>query len=216
MTTTSTSARFSSSNAGPSSKTQRGRRSATDTRSRAEPLDSSDSDDSTVVSKKAPRRKQVAPAGNRGRKGADQPRRLTGPRRQRGRRAESDGSQETDVGDGLLEPSDDDAKPPPKGLTPHQIRSLIRAAERRVRKKLGRKLTIVRPSTYRNFPWADDCFFVPSVRSRQLNSTSSTQNSRAVGEISRSLLPSSPLRRPNSLRTYGPRCYRSSRKACIG
>jgi hypothetical protein len=52
---------------------------------------------------------------------------------------------ETDISDGLLEPSDDDAKPPPKGLGPHQTYGLIKVAERRMRKKLGRKLTLVRP-----------------------------------------------------------------------
>lgn len=152
MATPSTSARFSSSKAGPSFKTQRGRRSATDTRSRVEASDSSDSDDPIVVSKRAHRRKQVAPVRSRGRKGVGPSRRLAGPRRGRGRRAESDGSQETDVSDGLLEPSEDDAKPPPKGLTPHQIRTSIKAAERRARKKLGNKLTPVRPSTCRDLP----------------------------------------------------------------
>lgn len=144
MATTNTPVRSSSSRAGPSSKTSRGPRLVVKTESEVESSDSDDSDDSIAVSKKAPLRKQVAPVRNRGRKGAAPPRRPS--RRGRGRRAQSDESdQGTDVSDGLLEPSDDDAKPPPKGLEPHQIHALIKAAERRMRKKLGRKLTMVRP-----------------------------------------------------------------------
>lgn len=146
MATTNTSVRPSSSKAGPSSKTSRGPRSAAKSRSEMKSSDSYDSDDSIALSKRAPRRKQAAPAKSRGRKGTAPPRRPPGPRRRRGRHAESDGSdQETNISDGLLEPSDDDAKPPPKGLEPHQTHALIKAAERRMRKKLGRKLTMVRP-----------------------------------------------------------------------
>ena len=136
-----------SSKAGPSSKTSKGRRSAARTQSSEESSDPSDSDDSIFDSRKAPRKKQAAPARSKGRKGAAPTRRLPGPRRKRGRRAESDESDnETDDSDGLLEPSDDDAKPPPKGLEPRQIHALIKAAQRRMRKKLGRKLTIVQSS----------------------------------------------------------------------
>lgn len=144
MATTNTPVRSSSSRAGPSSKTSRGPRLVVKTESEVESSDSDDSDDSIAVSKKASLRKQVAPVRNRGRKSAAPPRRPS--RRGRGRRAQSDESdQGTDVSDGFLEPSDDDAKPPPKGLEPHQIHALIKAAERRMRKKLGRKLTMVRP-----------------------------------------------------------------------
>jgi len=144
MATTNTPVRPSFSRAGPSSKTSRGSKLAAKTQSEVESSDSYDSDDSIALSKKAPLRKQAAPVRSRGRKGAAPPRRPS--RRGRGRRAQSDESgRETDVSDGLLEPSDDDAKPPPKGLEPHQTHSLIKTAERRMRKKLGRKLTMVRP-----------------------------------------------------------------------
>ena len=146
LATTNTSTRPFSSRAGPSSKTSRGPRSAAKIQSEVESSDPDDSDDSIAISKRAPRKKQAAPVRSRGRKSAAPPRRLRGPRRGRGRRAESDETdQETDISDGLLEPSDDDAKPPPKGLQPHQIRAWIKDAERRMRKKLGRKLTLVRP-----------------------------------------------------------------------
>jgi len=144
MATTNPSVRPSSSRAGPSSKTSRGPKLAAKTQSEVESSDSYDSDDSISVSKKAPRRKQAVPVRSRGRKSAAPPRRPSG--RRRGRRAQSDESgQETGISDGLLEPSDDDAKPPPRGLEPNQTHALIKAAERRMRKKLGRKLTLVRP-----------------------------------------------------------------------
>ena len=148
MATPSTPVRPSSSKAGPSSKTSRRPISAAKTQSEMESSDSSDSDDSILISKKTPRRRQVTPARSRGKRGAVQTRRPPGPRRKRGRRAESDQSdQEFDISDGFLESSDDDASPPSKGLDPHQIRALIKVAERRMRKKLGRKLTVVRPSS---------------------------------------------------------------------
>lgn len=151
MATPNASVRPSSSKASSSSKTPRGRGPAARTQSEVEP---SDSDDSIVVSKKAPRRKQAAPARGKGRRGAAPARRPPGRRRGRGRRAESDESnRESDISDGLLEPSDDDSKPPPKDLEPKQIHDLIKAAERRMRKKLGRKLTLARPSTtYHRLP----------------------------------------------------------------
>jgi len=134
--------RPSSSKAGPSSGTPKRRRSATRTQFEMESTDPSDSDDSIPFSKKASRKKQATTVRSKGRKGAGPPRRPPGPRRKRGRRPESE---ESDISDGLLETSDDDAKPPPKGLDSEQIRALTRAAERRMRKKLGRKLTLVWP-----------------------------------------------------------------------
>lgn len=145
MATPNTSARPSSSKAGPSPKASRGRRSAVKIQSEVEPLDSDDSDDSIVAGKKAPQRMQTAPARRKARGGIIPSRRPSGSQRGQGRRAEDDESdQESGISDGLLEPSDDDAKSPPKGLDPHQTRALIKAAERRMRKKLGRKLTVVR------------------------------------------------------------------------
>ena len=145
MTTPNISTRPSSSKAGPSSKTSGGRRSIAKTQLEVESSDPSDSDDSTLVNTKAPRGKKAAPVRRKERRGAAPPLRPPVRRRGRGRRAESDESdQESDISDGLPEPSDDDAKPPPKGLQPQQIRSLIKAAERRMRKELGRKLTLVR------------------------------------------------------------------------
>jgi len=190
MATPSASTRPSSSKAGPSSKTWGGRRSAAKTQHGVESSDHSDSDDSTVASKKAPQRKQAAPVRSESRRGVGRLRLPPGPRRGRGRHPESEASgQESNISDGLLEPSEDEAKPPPKGLHPNQTRTLIKVAERRVRKKLGRKLTLVWPSTpYPQLPYVDDCSFDFSVKSRRSNSTSSTQNSRVVGEISRSPL----------------------------
>lgn len=148
MATLSTSTRPSSSRAGPSSKVSGGLGLTAKTYSEAESSDSSGPEDSTAASKAAPRRRKAAPVVRKRRVGAAPPRRPLAPRRGRGRRAEDDESgQESDASDGLLEPSDDDAKPPPKGLQPHQTRALIKVAERRMRKKLGRKLTIVRFST---------------------------------------------------------------------
>lgn len=141
MATPSTSTRPSPLKLGSSFKTSRGRKSAAGTQSGVESSGPCDSDDSVVVSKK-PRGKKAAPARHKGRKDASPIPRPPVPRRVRGRRGEPD--QESDMSDGLLEPSDDDAKPPPKGLQPHQTRALIKVAERRMRKKLGRKLTIVR------------------------------------------------------------------------
>lgn len=161
MTTPSIPVRPSSSKAGPSFKISRRRGSAAKMQSEVESSDPSDSDDSDVVRKKAPRRKQTTPAKSGGRRGAVLPRRAPGPRRRRGRRSESDESdQEPDTSDDLLAPSDDDT-PPPKGLDPEQIRSMIKAAERRMRKKLGHKLSVVRPPTVRlESPWVDNCFLL--------------------------------------------------------
>jgi len=218
MATPSTSTRPSSSKAGSSSKTWGGRGSAAKTQYEVESSDPSDSDDSTVASKKAPRRKQAAPAKSKRRRGVVPLRRPPGPRRGRWRRAESEASgQESDISDGLLEPSDDDTKPPPNGLHPNQTRTVIKVAERRMRKKLGRKLTMVWHSTaYPRLPYVDDCSFAFSVKSRRSNSTSSIQNSRVVGEISRRPLLSSPRRRRSNPRICGPFFCRSSRKACTG
>jgi len=154
MATVNTSARPSSSKAGPSSKASRGRRAAAVAQSEAESSGSSDLDDSAVAGKRAPQKKKAVPAIRRGRGGAAPRRGPPVPRRGRGRRAEDDESdQESDMSGSLLEPSDDEAKPPPKGLDPHQTRALIKVAERRMRKKLGRKLTIVRlPPTPPNCP----------------------------------------------------------------
>lgn len=138
-------ARPSSSKAGPSSKTLKGRRSVVRAQPEADLSDWSDTEDSFVTSAKAPRRNKAAPKVGKGRKSAPQPRRRRRP--QRGRHPESDESdQAPDNSDDLLEPSDEDAKPPPRGLHPHQTHSLIKAAERKMRKKLGRKLTLVLPS----------------------------------------------------------------------
>lgn len=144
MATANTSARPSSSKAGPSSRASGGRKSAAIVNSEVESSELSDSEVPVVANKMAPRKKKAIPAVNRGRGGAATRRRPPGPRRRRGRRAEDDVSdQESDMSDGILEPSDDEAKPPPKGLDPNQTRALIKVAERRMRKKLGRKLTIV-------------------------------------------------------------------------
>jgi len=218
MTTPDTFARPSSSKAGLSFKAPRGRRPAAKMQSEVESSDSSDSDDSIAASKNPPRRKKAVPAGRKGRKGATSSRRPSGPRRRRGRRADDEESdQESDISDGLLEPSDDDAKPPPKGLQPHQIQSLIKTAERRMRKKLGRKLTMVQFFTaYPNPPHINVRSSAFSVTNRQSSFTSSTLNSRVVGETSRRPSPSLPLRRRNSPRTCVPPFYRSSRKAYTG
>ena len=220
MATTDTPARPSSSKAGPSSRASRGHRSTAVACSEAESSDSSDSDDSATASKRAPRKKKATPAMRRARGGITTRRRPPVPRRGRGRggRAEDDKSgQESDVSDGLLEPSDGEAKPPPKGLDPHQTRALIKVAERRMRKKLGRKLTVVRPSpALPESPYIDSLSSASSVTSQQPNSTSSTQSSRAVGEISRRQLPSSPRRRRSSPRTCWSLSYHSSRKVYTG
>lgn len=145
MATPDTVTRPSFSKAGPSSKASRGRRSTARAQSEVDLSDLSDSDDSVAASKKAPQKKIVVPTRRKGRRGATSPRGPPVRRRGRGRRAEGDESdQESDISDGLLEPSDDDAKPPPRDLQPEQIRALIKATERRLRKKLGRKLTMVR------------------------------------------------------------------------
>jgi hypothetical protein len=137
--TPNTSTRPSSSKAGPSSKTSRGRRSAAKAQSEADSSDLSGTDDSFTVHMKAHRRKKAAPTRGKGR------RNVVYPRRRGGRRSESiESDGESDNSDGLLEPSDDDAKPPPKGLQPHEILKLIKVAQRRMRKRLGRKLTLVR------------------------------------------------------------------------
>jgi hypothetical protein len=143
-------ARLSSSKAGPSSKSLKGRRSTVKAQSEADLSDWSDTEDSFVTSEKVSRRNKAAPKMGKGRKSAPQPRQRR--RRRRGRHPESDESdQESDNSDNLLEPSDEDTKPPPRGLHPHQTQSLIKAAERKMRKKLGRKLTLVLPSiAYQN------------------------------------------------------------------
>ena len=147
MATTNTSADPSSSKAGPSSRASGGRKSAAVADSEAESSELSDSDVPVVASKRAPQKKKAVPATRRRGGGNATGRRPAGPRRGRGRRAEDDmADQESDISDGILEPSDDEAKPPPKGLEAHQTRALIKVAERRMRKKLGRKLTIVRLS----------------------------------------------------------------------
>lgn len=147
MATPNNSTRHSFSRAGPSSKPVRGRGPAAKMQFETESPDPDDSDDSIAPSKKAPRRKQTAPARRKGKSAAAAPRRPDAPGRGRGRRAKSDESdQDSDINDGLLEPSDDDAKPPPSDLQPHQLRTVIKAAERKMRKKLGRKLTMVQLS----------------------------------------------------------------------
>jgi len=155
MATANGSAHPSSSKAGPSSRASGGRKSAAVADSEAESSESSDSDDPVVTTTRPPRKKKVVPAMRRGRGGATH-RRPPVPRRGRGRRAEDDVSdQESDMSDGILEPSDDEAKPPPKGLNPNQTRALIKVAERRMRKKLGRKLTIVQLSLASEPPHID-------------------------------------------------------------
>ena len=135
-------ARPSSSKAGPSSKTSRGRRSAAKTQ--ADSSDPSDTDDSFVADTNVSRRKKAASTKVKRQKKAVRPRR-PGPRRRGGRRSESEESDgEFGNSDNLLEPSDDDAEPPPRGLQPHETLALIKAAQRRMRKKLGHKLTLVR------------------------------------------------------------------------
>lgn len=171
--------RPSSSKAGPSSKALRGRTSIAKAQSEADSSEPSDTDDSPISSTNAPRRGAVTTRG-KGRRNHPQSRRRAVPRgRKRGRRPRSDESVdgEFDNSDGILEPSDDDAKPPPKGLQPHETLGLIKVAQRRMCKKLGRKLTLVRPSIARSRPLVLTIvllFF--SVRSRQHNFTSFTQN----------------------------------------
>jgi len=135
-------ARPSSSKVGSSSKPRGGRRPTTKTQSDG---DFSDSPDSSVAGAQAPQRKKAVPTKGKGRRNAAPPRRPRGSRR-RGRERQSE-KEESDKGsessDGLLEPSDDDAKPPPKDLHPHQTLALIKSVQRRMRKKLGRKLTWV-------------------------------------------------------------------------
>jgi hypothetical protein len=201
----------SSSKAGPSSKTLKGRRSTAKTKYETELSGSSDMEDSFATSKKAPRKNKAAPAKGKGRRGV--------PRRRRGRYPESDESdQESNDSGGLLESSDEDVKPPPRGLQPLETLALIKAAERRMRKKLGRKLTLVRPSiACQKSSHVDNRFFLFSrVRSRPYNSTSFTQSSRVVGEISRKPLPSSLRCRQSNPRTCGPLSYLSNKKAYIG
>ena len=218
MATANISARPSSSKAGPSSGASGGRKSAAVADSEVESSASSDSDDPVVVSRRAPRKKKAVPATRRGKGSVTTRRRPPGPRRGRGRRAGDDASdQESDVSDGILEPSDDEAKPPPKGLEAHQTRALIKVAERRMRKKLGRKLTIVQLSPASpEPPYIDHPSFACSVTSRQPNSISSTQSSRAVGEISRRPSPSSPRRRRSSPRSCWSLSYHSNKKAYTG
>lgn len=168
--TPSTSTRPSSSKAGPSSKTSRGRRSTAKVQSDFSDL--SGTDDSFSTSLKAPRKKKAASTRGKGRT------KVVYSRRRGRRRSESDESDgESDNSDDLLEPSDDDAKPPPRGLQPQEILKLIRAAQRRMRKKLGRKLTLVRLNRLSRFAFElTPTLLLFSVRNRQHNSTSSTQN----------------------------------------
>jgi len=218
MATANTSAHPSSSRAGQSSRALGVRKSTTVADSEAQSSESSDSDDPVVASKKTPWKKRTVLAMRRGRGAAATRRRPPGPRRGRGRRAEDDVSdQESDISDEILEPSDDEAKPPPKGLEAHQTRALIKVAERRMRKKLGRKLTLVRLSpTSPEPPYIYYFSSAYSVTSRQPNSTFSTQSSRVVGEISRRPSPSSPQRRRSSLRGCWSLSYHSNKKAYTG
>ena len=157
--TLNTSARPSSSKAGPSSSASKGRRSTTKVQFEADSSDPSDTDDPLVARTNAPQRRASAPTRGKGRRNAVQPRRRPGPQRRRGRRSESDESEscgEPDNSDSLLEPSDDDAQPPPKDLLPNERLVLIKVALRRMRKKLGRKLTLVRLSiVYPRLPCVD-------------------------------------------------------------
>lgn len=121
--------------AGPSSKKPRGRKSTANVHSEVEP-DSSGTEDLFVFDTKAPQRKKAARTKGKSRKN------LLAPRRRRGRQSESDESDQESGG--LLESSGDDAKPPPRDLEPHETYALIRAAHRKMRKRLGRKLTPVR------------------------------------------------------------------------
>lgn len=173
--TLNTPTRPSSFKAGSSSKTLRGRKLSAMSQSEADSSNLSDPDDSFVANMSAPRRKEATTTRGKGRRNAVQ-RRHPGPRRRGGKRSGRDESDElSEDSDGLLEPSDDDAKPPPKGLQPHETLALIKAAQRRMRKKLGRKLTIVRLSIIYSLTLTI-VLLVFSVTSRQYNSTSFTQN----------------------------------------
>ena len=180
----STSTRPSSSKAGTSSKIPRGRKSTALALSEAESSDSSDAEN-LFAARKVPRGRRAAPTRGMGRRGAPQFRRPSGPRRRRGGRAESDESdQESGSSDVLLEPSDDDAKPPPKGLQPHETHALIKAAHRRMRKKLGRKLTIVGPSIA--YPRSPLMTIVLLFSARQVNGTTPPFSSRTEKLLGRS------------------------------
>lgn len=156
--TPNTPTRSSFSKAGPSSKTPR---SFAKAQSEMDSSDPSDTDDSFVADMNAPQRKEASVTKVKGRRNAPQPRRRSEPRRRGGARPKKDESDgESDNTDGLLEPSDDDAKPPPKGLQPHQTLSLVKAAQRRMRKKLGRKLTLVRFDPVYPGPFVDNACFL--------------------------------------------------------
>jgi hypothetical protein len=133
--TASTSARPFSSKGAPSSKSLTGRRLFANAHSEVDSSEPSDTDDSFVDTKKASRRKKAAPTRGKGRRG---------PQPQRRRRREAESAESSNSSDGLPEPSDDDARPPPRSLQPNETLALIKAAHRKMRKKLRRKLTPVR------------------------------------------------------------------------